>query len=237
MDLKESQILGEDINTHWYYVSKFQALKKIITNVPVTKLLDVGAGSAFFSKSLLEVKDVRESCCVDISYENEYEDNVDGKKIQYVKSIHSYDASLVLMMDVIEHVENDVDLLKEYINKVPSGCYFLISVPAFQWLWSGHDEFLDHKRRYSLQQLEQTVNQSGLQILNSQYFYAGVFPLVVMLRLLEKLRPNRLKQSQLKRHSAFVNSFLLKLSNFESSTLVGKNKLFGLTVFCLAKKE
>ena len=52
MDLKESQILGNDISKHWYYVSKLNAVKKIIGSVAFVRLLDVGAGSAYFSKSL-----------------------------------------------------------------------------------------------------------------------------------------------------------------------------------------
>ena len=54
MDLKESQILGNDISKHWYYVSKLNVVKKIIGSVAFVRLLDVGAGSAYFSKSLFK---------------------------------------------------------------------------------------------------------------------------------------------------------------------------------------
>ena len=236
MDLKESQILGNDISKHWYYVSKLNVVKKIIGSVAFVRLLDVGAGSAYFSKSLLETHDVKEVCCVDTSYETEYEGKVNGKIIKYLKSINSYEADFVLMMDVIEHVDNDVGLIKEYIDKVPIGCNFLISVPAFQWLWSCHDDFLDHKRRYSISQLEETVSKSGLEIINSQYFYGGVFPIAVILRLFERLKDKKEKQSQLKRHSKIINNLLLTICKFETKFFINRNKLFGLTVFCLAKK-
>ena len=61
------------------------------------------------------------------------------------------------MMDVLEHVDNDAGLVRHYATKVPSGAHFLVTVPAFRFLWSGHDVFLEHKRRYTLAEIEQTM--------------------------------------------------------------------------------
>jgi hypothetical protein len=68
-------------------------------------------------------------------------------------------------MDVIEHVEDDVGLVREYANKVAPGTRFITTVPAFMWLWSGHDVFLEYFRRYTLRGSEQScrpeVSQSN----------------------------------------------------------------------------
>ena len=61
----------------------------------------------------------------------------------------------MLLMDVIEHIEDDVGLVGEYVNKVAPGTQFIATVPAFMWLWSGHDVFLEHVRRYTLPRIEQ----------------------------------------------------------------------------------
>ncbi len=41
------------------------------------------------------------------------------------------------MMDVLEHVPDDVALLKEHVDNMEAGGYVFISVPAFQFIWSG----------------------------------------------------------------------------------------------------
>ena len=50
-------------------------------------------------------------------------------------------------------------LLRHYAAKVPSGAHFLVTVPAFRFLWSGHDVFLEHKRRYTLAEIEATMRE------------------------------------------------------------------------------
>ena len=53
MDLKETDILGDAINEHWYYCSKAAATRRLLGDAPITRILDVGAGSGFFSHHLL----------------------------------------------------------------------------------------------------------------------------------------------------------------------------------------
>jgi hypothetical protein len=94
----------------------------------------------------------------------------------------------VLLMDVIEHVEDDVGLVREYVNKVAPGTRFIATVPAFMWLWSGHDVFLEHVRRYTLPRIERVLQAGGLTVELGCYFYAGVLPLVALSRVAERLR-------------------------------------------------
>ena len=58
---------------------------------------------------------------------------------------------VILLMDVLEHVDDDVGLLRAYAEPARPGTRFIVSVPAFSWLWSAHDEFLEHRRRYTPQ--------------------------------------------------------------------------------------
>ncbi len=125
-------------------------------------ILDIGAGSGFFTKYLLSNTSAENGICVDISYLKEWHEQVAGKKIQFRNNCGPVDADLVLLMDVLEHVDNDLELLREYVEKVPNGTRFLISVPAFNFLWSKHDDFLGHKRRYTLNTLSKVVSLAGL---------------------------------------------------------------------------
>lgn len=237
MDLREEEILGSNIGEHWYYQAKKAALMRYIQHLEPRVILDVGAGSGFFSRALLCSKTVQEAICVDTGYWSEHKELVSGKPIRFCSSCGKVDANLVLLMDVLEHVDDDAMLLQEYIGKVPGGACFLVTVPAFSFLWSGHDVYLGHKRRYTLSALERLVHNAGLKVERISYYYGLVFPLAVAIRYFNRLLrgANDLPRSHLKQHSALVNRFLAGVCAAELP-LIDLNRLAGLTVFCLARK-
>lgn len=236
MDLKETEILGPDISDHWYYISKAKAMMRHIEKKAPNKVLDIGAGSGFFSKYLLDNSSASEAWCIDIAYATEADTSFSGKKIHYRRSLDKSEADLVLLMDVLEHVNDDVALLKSYASKLSTGTGFLISVPAFQILWSGHDEFLDHKRRYTLDELESVVQEAGLHVEHSAYYFGMVFPIAAAIRLAQKaIGKENFRRSQLVRHRPLVNNALLSLCRAELPFMMS-NRFFGLTAFCFATK-
>lgn len=235
MDLKETDILGDSIDEHWYYCCKAAATRRLLGDAPIRRILDVGAGSGFFSHHLLTHTDAHEAWCVDISYPADSSATTAGKPVHYRRGIDNIDADLVLLMDVLEHVDDDLALLRSYVDKVPSGSRFLMTVPAFQFLWSGHDDFLEHKRRYTLAQFETLAGDAGLTVQRGAYYFGAVFPIAAALRLLPQGSREAPPQSQLKRHHPLVNSVLKTLCRLELP-LMGKNRLAGLSVFVLAQK-
>lgn len=237
MDLKETEILGDDIAQHWYYRSKAKAMMSLLGKKIPTHILDIGAGSGFFSRYILANCATQSACCVDISYPQDSVGQEGGKPIHFQRSLESSNADLVLLMDVLEHVKDDVGLLTDYVNKVPQGTRFLISVPAFQFLWSEHDVFLEHERRYRLSEVEQVAKRAGLVVEKSGYYFAAVFPLVAAIRLgLKKLSSkNKPLQSDLSRQGPLVNQILNMVCSLEVP-FIGMNRLAGLTVFCVAQK-
>jgi hypothetical protein len=62
-----------------------------------------------------------------------------------------------------------------------------IIVPVFRWMWSEHDIFLGHRRRYTMREVEQLISRAGLVQLRSSYFFAFVFPLAAAARLGQEL--------------------------------------------------
>lgn len=237
MDLKEVYSLGPNTESHWYYQSKAKALNFFLRQDAPLKILDIGAGSGFFSRYLLKHTSAFSACCVDINYDHEWNELENNKKIYFCKDVKNSDADLVLLMDVLEHVNDDKGLLSQYVSKVPSGTKFLISVPAFSFLWSSHDDFLGHYRRYTISEVEALIQNSGLEVVKSSYFFGFVFPIAAILRLFERLqKSHKTRGSQLRIHSFLVNyslSFLCKIEMF----FIGFNRLAGLTVFCSAKKR
>ncbi|MBV4475006.1 class I SAM-dependent methyltransferase [Pseudomonas botevensis] len=235
MDLKETDILGDSIGEHWYYCSKAAATTRMLGDASIKRILDVGAGSGFFSHHLLTHSAAREAWCVDISYPADSSASTAGKPVHYRRSVDALDADLVLLMDVLEHVDDDLGLLKSYVDKVPSGSRFLMTVPAFQFMWSGHDDFLEHKRRYTLAQFETLAGDAGLTVQRGAYFFGAVFPIAAALRLLPGAAKGAPPRSQLKRHHPWVNALLKTLCRLELPWMAG-NRLAGLSVFVLARK-
>jgi|SRR5579872_6959747 len=232
MDLKEEEILGDQVEAHWYYKAKAAALLKDCADLRPISILDIGAGSGFFSRQLLAHTAATRATCVDIGYAQDHDEQCCGKPLLFRGSISTSDADLVLAMDVIEHVGDDAMLMRPYVDLVPSGAHFVFSVPAFKFLWSGHDVFLGHHRRYTLPELERSIAKFGLVLDWSHYYYAFVFPLAVATRTLERGRSGQSGEpkSQLRQHSAVVNAALSALCTAERP-LMRANKLGGLTAF------
>ncbi|MBU3539660.1 bifunctional 2-polyprenyl-6-hydroxyphenol methylase/3-demethylubiquinol 3-O-methyltransferase UbiG [Polynucleobacter sp. UB-Tiil-W10] len=236
MDLKETEILGDGIADHWYYSSKAKMLEQVIGPISKNKILDIGAGSAFFSKHLLKNTSAQECMCLDISYPENTEGTAYGKPIHFYRDTVPYSADLVLLMDVLEHIPDDVAFLKSHVDPLPSGTHFLITVPAFQFLWSSHDVFLEHQRRYTLKRLEKVVLECGLIPQKQFYFYGLVFPLALITRLADKFSSqDQVPRSKLVKHHPIINWLLKKICSLELH-LMGMNQVAGLSVVCLAKK-
>jgi SAM-dependent methyltransferase len=91
------------------------------------------------------------------------------------------------LFDVLEHIEEDGQFVSRLSRSGPRRHMLLISVPACQWLYSGHDQLLNHHRRYSKSGLEALLRNGGYEILKSGYFMCVLFPVAVLSRLTEKL--------------------------------------------------
>jgi SAM-dependent methyltransferase len=233
MDLKEEDILGADIGRHWYYHAKAAALRRAVGDLAPRRILDVGAGSGFFSRHLLAEAGAQSALCVDIGYPSERDDSVAGKPVLYRRDTGPTDCDLVLMMDVLEHVDDDRGLLRHYAAKVPSGAHFLVTVPAFGFLWSGHDVFLEHKRRYRLGEIEAVLRDADLEVMRGSYYFGLVFPLAAAVRL--ATRNSGEPKSSLKKHGAITNSLLSAVCTAEVP-LFPINRLAGLSAFVVARK-
>ncbi len=97
----------------------------------------------------------------------------------------SYD--LVAVLDVVEHIEDDVAALKGMASLLKPGGKILIAVPAHQWLWSAHDVVNHHHRRYSKGSLVKAIEAAGLTSRKLTYFNSLLFPLAAAARIAGRL--------------------------------------------------
>ena len=94
---------------------------------------------------------------------------------------------MVAVLDVVEHIEDDVGALKAMAECLKPGGAILIAVPAHQWMWSAHDVVNHHKRRYSKATLDAAIKQAGLKHNGLSWFNSLLFPAAVAARLAGKL--------------------------------------------------
>ena len=184
MDLKELEN-GVDPKTHWYYQSKkiplFRYFKKI-TNQTGKKLtvIDFGSGSGFFAYELFEAfpDDIEDVLLIDIGYSEDEmaaTKNASVKKLQYIPE--GIDNCIVIMMDVLEHIEDDYAILKDIQNNVGENAYYFITVPAFMSVWSSHDVYLGHYRRYTIPMLKKLLDTHQCKIEKTILFVWQYFPI------------------------------------------------------------
>jgi SAM-dependent methyltransferase len=94
---------------------------------------------------------------------------------------------MVAILDVLEHVEQDREALASIARKLRPGGTLLITVPAFPWMWSAHDEVNHHKRRYTRGTLRQVIADAGLKLEMMSWFNSLLFPLAAAARLAGRL--------------------------------------------------
>ncbi|WP_265569685.1 class I SAM-dependent methyltransferase [Sphingomicrobium nitratireducens] len=90
---------------------------------------------------------------------------------------------LACLFDVIEHVEHDIPALSGLHRLLKPGGTVVVTVPAYQWLWSEHDEVNQHFRRYTRRRLIDAANAAGFDVSFASYFNTFLFPAVAVARI------------------------------------------------------
>ena len=233
MDLTELTS-GVDPQIHWYYQTKKIPLLRAFATVaqaggePWT-CLDIGAGSGFFSTTLADAypSAIAQTVLVDTGYtDQELTGPVIKRRDLPARIEHSY----VLLMDVLEHLDDDLAMLQQLHQRSTGRNRYFISVPAFQCVWSYHDVSLGHKRRYTKASLQRVLDQAGFQIDRIYYIYGLIFPIVWAYRKLHRVPVAKSDMRPV--HPAVLN-WLLKVVNAIELQFVKGNRLLGLT--CVAE--
>lgn len=143
---------------------------------------------------------------------------------------------VVAALDVLEHLEEPEKALRELYRVAKVGAKLLVTVPAYRWLWSIHDEALGHKRRYTASSLRAALEASGFRIHRLSYTVTFLFPLAVLVRLSRRYLIKGNRDSDLCPLPSFLNALLAFFMRVEVSMLRFMDMPFGLTVFAIAEK-
>jgi SAM-dependent methyltransferase len=144
---------------------------------------------------------------------------------------------VVLLLDVLEHFAEEQALLAEVRRLVRTGGHVLVSVPAFQFLWSEHDEVLQHVRRYRAGELRRVLAEAHLTVERLTYTNAAAFPPALVVRgLLQRLGLWAGGRTDFREHGSLVNGTLLGAYRLEARALARGMRLpVGLSVAALAR--
>jgi SAM-dependent methyltransferase len=184
MDLIEKTA---NLKRHPWELSRSNCIMKLLEGNDVNAVYgDIGAGDRFFAGQLLSITRGK-VYAIDKLYENDMaiEDGVIC--LNDVGSLKLSSVDWFVMMDVIEHVEDADEFMDSIIKRLRPDGKILITVPAFQFLFSSHDIFLKHYRRYSRKSLGRLLTNNNLRIEKSYYFYTALFILRLISFILQKI--------------------------------------------------
>jgi SAM-dependent methyltransferase len=139
---------------------------------------------------------------------------------------------LICFFDCLEHIPDDALSLARMRALLSPGGAIVVTVPAYRWLWSAHDVFLHHCRRYSRASLTECAQAAGYRVGSITYFNTLLFPLAASARLLDRLL-RRARSSGDAIPVAPLNALLYRVFNLESRWLARRTLPFGMSLIAV----
>jgi SAM-dependent methyltransferase len=177
---------------HWWYRGRRKVIECVLCGVelpPRARILDAGCGSG---RNMLELNRHGTVTGVELSptssalaRKRDAGEVLTCSVLEMPFAENSFD--LAVSLDVIEHLDDDLEALRELRRVVAPGGALLVTVPAYQWLWSGHDEINHHRRRYTRRSLHDVAERAGWRQVRTTYFNSLLLPIAIILRVLERV--------------------------------------------------
>lgn len=241
MDPKLYLQIAKTEDVHWWFVARRIILDKLIAKLPLAEgsdILEAGCGTGGNLAMLARYGQVYAMELDAIARRF-----ASSRAIGSVQPGHLPDDipfadkqfDLVVLLDVLEHLAQDSAALKALRLRLKPGGWLLVTVPANQWMWSRHDEFNHHQRRYAMRELRRVTRNAGFEVCYISYFNVVLFPLIAGIRLLQNWFGQEVQESDIKMPSGRVNQILTALFASERY-LIGQVSIpFGVSLVLLAQ--
>ncbi len=233
--------MAEQDQHHWWFVARRRILSEVIRRVirprKGARVLEVGCGTGH-NLTMLGQFGALDACELDAVARGMASDRL-GRPVLEARlpdlsmfRAGSYD--LVALLDVLEHVPDDLGSLKAIRKLLKPGGALLLTVPANKWMWSAHDVAHHHFRRYTKGELGRLLSQAGYELQLHSYFNSLLFPLIAAARLIGKLRRSESADDAMP--GAKVNGLLERIFGFEAG-LIGRLPMpFGVSLIAVARR-
>ena len=217
---------------HWWWRAReeflLRRLEKRAGGRSGLRILDIGCGDALFFDHLSEFGEVR-------GIEPDVRLLTDGKWQGHVHvgTLDTFTAGepfdWLLMLDVLEHVPEPVPALRRTRELAGRGASLFLTVPAFDILWTRHDELNRHHARYDRPGLARVLEQGGWEPVELEYFFHWPAPLKLLVKLKEAIFPGEPEVERVP--AAAINRAALALSRAEQRTLGRLGLPFGTSLY------
>lgn len=150
----------------------------------------------------------------------------------------------VLMLDVLEHIPDDVGALSNVRQGLSAGGFVLFTVPAFQLLWSPWDDVQRHKRRYIRRRAQALAESAGFEVERVTYFFFPLFFGAAAVKLLRGARnavlgtpplPDDMGELAEARSNPLLNRVMLSVLALENPARRRLGLPLGTSILCVAR--
>jgi len=251
MDLRERG--AGPVKRHPWEKARLAALGSLLNRVRFSakrpQVLDIGCGDVYTSSQLFGDREGVTLTGVDPHLTDEEIAELTSRSDDAVffngyEELESQFYDLALLLDVLEHVEDDLSLLRAVVgDHLRSDGHVLITVPAFQRLFSSHDRYLNHVRRYNREELLRVTRDAGLECVSSGYLFSSLLVVRGVLSGFERLRPGASPQQKgigAWNHGKLVSGALEAFLRADNWFTIHMNRIGahvpGLSVWALCRK-
>ena len=230
--------------SHWWYQGRLQiidaVLSKYLDKSAPLSVLEIGAGSGVNIGKLKEYGKVDAVEMHDGGRQlirDEFPDvAVRDGALPEPEVFDNKQFDVVCMFDVLEHVGPQIESLEVLREHVTKDGRLFITVPAYQWLWSQHDDTAHHFRRYTRSSLAEALETAGWNVEQVGYFNTRLFPLALIARLKDKLFKPKIATG-LGLPGDTVNGLFHRIFSSEATRVAKGGFPFGLSVLAVASPK
>jgi SAM-dependent methyltransferase len=237
-------ILYEVEESHWWYIGRRRIIAGFVEEICSKiegrrpRILDVGCGTG---ANLILLSKFGDAEGVDISPDALafcQERGLQKVRLGAAEKLPYEDGTfdLVTALDVVEHMDDDVECLREMRRILRPGGHILLFVPTFMFLWGLQDEVSNHRRRYRLPELRRVVSEAGFEIERATYANITFFAPILLVRKLMRLTGITAATENNINVPAF-NGMLGRVLGAESTVLRHMNLPFGVSGLCVARAK
>ncbi|MGB9702579.1 MAG: class I SAM-dependent methyltransferase [Candidatus Kapaibacteriota bacterium] len=230
--------------SYWWFLARNRIILNVIDKMlnlsKDDEILDVGCGTCGFAKLLSHNHKVIGLDTSDIALEYCRKRGLNDLYLSLIADFpkEKRNVKAVTALDVIEHIENDFNAVRDIYNLLPKNGKIVATVPAYQFLWSYHDEVHKHYRRYTKKRFVALLKSAGFEIDYASYFNTLLFLPGIFKRLLDKFTvPLKSEEYAIEIVPKFINKLFTKIFEFEKHFIPKIRFPFGISIIVVATKK